>query len=506
MATEEILIVGAGPSGMIAAMSLRQIGVKFRIIDASNGPGTQSRAMGVQARTLELYRTFGIAEELAEGGIHSIDAQIRTTGFFGNHPFPIATMPFSKVGHGISKFPFVLNYPQDQHERLLARQLKQAGVKVDRSTELTALYEDADGVHVTLTGPDGEEKATYRYVVGADGAHSRVRHAIDVGFSGGTYTQSFYVADLELTDDQKKGQFVVTVSGGGVCARMPVRTGQTRVVGVLPASVKNVADLKFSDVQASAEPLLSAKVEEVNWFSHYNVHHRVADHFRIGSVFLVGDACHLHSPLGGQGMNTGIGDAYNLAWKLGHVVQGRANEGLLSSYELERRPFAEALVATTDAVFSNVISNTTIGYLIRVLLWPLTFAIMTKWAFARNKAFRFISQIHISYAKSPISDGQVGQVKAGDRLPWVDYGDDDNHASFDGVNWQLLIHGDASIELLELKWIELQRFPFTKRARQVGIKENAVYLVRPDTYTALVMERFDLDTLRRYVKRLGLSA
>lgn len=313
MPTEEVLIVGGGPTGMVLAMVLKSHNVPFRIISSATGPGTLSRAMGVHARTLELYRPFGLSQRAVDEGIHTLDARVRVPDANGI-PKEVARMPFNEMGQGLSLYPFILQFPQDHHERMLVDKLTELGIKVEWSTTLVSLQQVAAGVSVLISGPHGEEKKTYRYVVGADGAHSKVRHQIGVGFSGGTYEQPFFVADVKLEEDVPKG-FIVTVDANTMCLRLPIRkTGMTRLIGLVPRTVKDKNNVVWEDVRATAERLLGVKVAEVNWFSPYHVHHRVAEAYRRGDIFMAGDACHVHSPMGGQGMNTGIGDAFNLGW------------------------------------------------------------------------------------------------------------------------------------------------------------------------------------------------
>jgi hypothetical protein len=230
----------------------------------------------------------------------------------------------------------------------------------------------------------------------------------------------------------------------------------------------------------------------VNWFSTYRVHHRVADQFRKGRAFLLGDAAHIHSPVGGQGMNTGIGDAVNLAWKIAHVERGRAQASLLDTYEPERIAFARRLVATTDRVFTGVTSDGAIARQVRLnivpALAPAAFAIKA----ARRFMFRTISQTNVNYRDSSLSQGRAGTVRGGDRLPWVkaDMADvEDNFTPLTSLDWQIHVYGDAGPDLhvvCEVRKLELHVFAWRPEMARAGLRRNAVYLVRPDGYVALV--------------------
>jgi len=224
----------------------------------------------------------------------------------------------------------------------------------------------------------------------------------------------------------------------------------------------------------------------VHWFSTYRVHHRVADRFRIRRAFLVGDAAHIHSPVGGQGMNTGIGDAVNLAWKLAAVLHGRADASLLDSYEPERMAFARRLVATTDQAFTGVSSDGPIARLVRLRIVPTLFPLITKFSSIRRLMFRTVSQTAVNYRGSPLSEGRVGAVHGGDRLPWVTDANgigSDNFTPLTSLDWQVHVYGDAAIaiqELCRVRQLALHVFPWREEMGRAGLCRDGVYLVRPD--------------------------
>ncbi len=207
-------------------------------------------------------------------------------------------------------------------------------------------------------------------------------------------------------------------------------------------------DLSWNDVSQRVIEWMRIDIGRVNWFSTYRVHHRVADHFRLRRAFLVGDAAHIHSPVGGQGMNTGIGDAVNLAWKLAAVLDGRADASLLDSYEPERMAFARRLVATTDQAFTGVTSAGAIARLVRLHIVPILFPAITKFPSLRRLMFRTISQTAVNYRGSSLSEGRAGTVHGGDRLPWVKVtangADQDNFTSLTSLDWQVHVYGDAT--------------------------------------------------------------
>src|SRR5581483_3007273 len=266
-----------------------------------------------------------------------------------------ARLPFIQIGAGLTAYPYLLIFPQDAHERLLIARLGQCGIEVERGTELVQFQEHEHGISALLTGPDGREtRCETQYIAGCDGARSRVREVMGGGFPGGTYRQVFYVADVDASGPALNGELHIDLDEADFLGVFPLKgEGRARLVGTVRDQRADRADsLRFDDVSARAIEHLKVNVQHVNWFSTYHVHHRVSDQFRKGRAFLLGDAAHIHRPAGGQGMNTGIGDAANLAWKLAMVLGGRASDPLLDSYESERIAFARRLVATTDRVFT----------------------------------------------------------------------------------------------------------------------------------------------------------
>src|ERR1700681_597645 len=255
-------------------------------------------------------------------------------------------------------------------------------------------------------------------------------------FPGGTYRQIFYVADVEASGPALNGELHVDLDEADFLAVFPLAgQGRARLIGTVRDERADHAErLKFEDVSGPAIEHLKVQVKKGNWFSTYHVHHRVAAHFRKGHAFLLGDAAHIHSPAGGQGMNTGIGDAINLAWKHAAVLRGRARDGLLDSYETERIGFARRLVATTDRVFSFATGEGRIADLLRTRIAPLLIPRAAAFSAVREYLFRTVSQVMLNYRGGPLSRGTAGHVQGGDRLPWVRIDDADNFASLAGLD------------------------------------------------------------------------
>lgn len=501
----QVLIVGAGPTGLALALCLAKNGVKPRIIEKSSGPGQASRAMVVHARTLEFYRQLGFAEEVVSRGITMATAHLWENGQ------EVTEIKIGDFGEGLSPYPFVLSFPQDDHERLLGEQLQAAGITVEWGTELAEFHDDGDQVRVTLRKGDAQEECAVAYLCGCDGAHSTVRQELRLDFPGGTYDQSFFVADVQATSKAADEHgFSVCLGAQQLCLLFPIRrTGMNRLIGLVPTALQGRESLKFEDVQPFAEKLVGVQVEKVNWFSTYRVHHRVAEHFQVGRAFVLGDAGHIHSPAGGQGMNTGIGDAVNLAWKLAAVLQERADPAILDTYETERIAFARLLVASTDRAFQVMVGHGAGSQVFREVLLPHLAPFLLGFSAARTAAFRLISQTRIHYHDSALSHGAAGEVHGGDRLPWVPSGaGGDNFQPLQSLDWQVHVYGEAEPALrtvLQNTGLALHPFDWSEAAHHAGLKRDALYLVRPDGYVALADARQDVGKLQGYLTQFKIT-
>jgi 2-polyprenyl-6-methoxyphenol hydroxylase-like FAD-dependent oxidoreductase len=426
---------------------------------------------------------------------------------------PIVRVPVGDIGAGLSPFPFILSFPQDDHERLLVAQLARARVTVERGTELVGLTQDGDRVRASLRH-DGREDATdFAYVCGCDGARSTVRQALGADFPGGTYGQVFYVADVYAKGAAITGGVNGCLNPDGFALVLPVRSsGALRLIGIVPAAVADKDPITYDDIAPEIARQTGLTVETVNWFSTYRVHHRVVDHFRHGRVFLAGDAAHIHSPVGGQGMNTGIGDAVNLAWKLASVVQGRGSTTLLDTYEPERLAFARSLVATTDRLFAVFAGRSWAAWVARGYLIPRAAAVGFNIKRVQRFLFRAVSQTRIQYHDSPLSTGAAGKIRGGDRLPWVPGTtggrDGDNFEPLSSVDWQIHVYGAASAALraaTERRGLDLQEFPWNDRAEAAGLVRDAAYLVRPDGYVAVAQSAQDVGQLEQFLARFDIA-
>ena len=503
-----VLVVGAGPTGLMLSHWLVKYGVPHRIVDKNSGAGQTSRAIVMHARTLEFYRMLVLAEEVIALGTRVEGLTVLHSGQ------EQANIRVRAAGVGMSEYPFVLSVTQDEHEELLERMLIKRGQHIERGLEVVGVSAPGVGsdgdVTVTLRAVDSgkEETMTASYVIGCDGAHSGVRHATGITMEGGTYARSFFVADVFYSGDmQTQGRLNLCMSRNEFLVLMPLphKTNRARIIGFVPEDKEDPATkISFEDCRPAVfkcAPNIS--IDDVRWFARYKVHHRTAAHFHHGPrVFLCGDAAHLHSPLGGQGMNTGLGDATNLAWKLATAYHQTASSpsdksnaaDLLATYEAERRPFALQLVQSTDTVFQLIIKQNLVGWLLRNVFMPYIVPFAASFLNIAPIMFKTISQTGIEYGKSPMSRSADATL-AGHRLPWVERaggaaGEVDNHAVLDASGWQAHVWGEVSEELEQAlcrRKIEVKKFPWKAEAKKKGFVEDAVYLVRPDGYIGLVL-------------------
>jgi 2-polyprenyl-6-methoxyphenol hydroxylase-like FAD-dependent oxidoreductase len=504
MSEDLILIVGAGPTGLVLALWLTKMGVPLRIIDRAAGPGTTSRALVFHARNLEFYRQMGIDQVALERGIRTEAGNLWLGGR------TVAQLPFGDLGRNFSRYPYALILPQDIHEALLVEQLEALDVHVERETELVDLTLLESGVATTLRKSAGElETCQVGYLAGCDGADSTVREKLGIQFPGGTYSDVYYVADVKGSGPVVNGELNIALDDADFLAVFPMRgEGRVRLVGAVHQDVKDTKDLVWADVSQKIIQHLGLNVENVKWFSSYRVHHRVASAFRKDRAFLLGDAAHIHSPVGGQGMNTGIGDAVNLAWKLAAVWKGASPSQLIDTYEPERIAFAQRLVSTTDRVFAFVSARSSFATWIRLNIVPHLFPLLFRLAAVRRMMFRVVSQVAVEYSQSVLSQGPAGTVKGGERLPWVQFEDahgllTDNFACLSSMEWQVHCYGQPAPDLkaaCDVRRVKLHVFPWQSAMAKAGLKKHATYVIRPDGHVAIIEERVDYRRISSYLQ------
>ncbi len=517
MTDTDVLIVGAGPTGLMLANQLGRVGARAIIIDRHAGPALQTRALGVQARTLEIYSHLGIAERAVELGKRAVAADMWAGGR------RMARVPVGDIGRGLSPFPYLLILGQDDNERLLGDLLPRWGQSVRWNTELVGLTQGGDRVTARVRQADGSVRdLAAAWVAGCDGARSAVRELNGIPFQGAAYEHVFFVADTELQGPMVPDELNVYLWRDGFHLFFPMRgTDHWRIVGILPAALRGRDDVSLDDVIPSIrrEAGDALIVKACTWFSTYRIHHRRAERFRERRCFLLGDAAHVHSPVGAQGMNTGLQDAYNLGWKLALVTSGRASPALLDSYEDERIPVAERLLSTTDRMFSLVVSPTRLAGLARTRVIARMAALAMRFQRVRTLAFMTIAQIGIRYPDSRLSETLPGlparAPRAGDRFPWVNLKlaaggpVEDLYTALDDTQFTLILIGQAGPATAAGHGIRTLAIPSDpindQELARVGIPPRAFYLLRPDGYVGLAGTEVDSSTIARYLAdRVGI--
>jgi 2-polyprenyl-6-methoxyphenol hydroxylase-like FAD-dependent oxidoreductase len=524
MGATEVLVVGAGPAGLTMANVLDRQGVSFRIIDMKGGPVEETRALVVHAKTLELLDRLNLADRAVERGQRMGAVQV-----FGEGK-PAGKISFLDDGaDDRTPYPFALVLEQDRTERLLIDGLEATGGRVEWNTELLSLTSTPDGARATVRRPDGStESIEAGWVVGADGASSPVRHSLGLGFEGDTYEQALFLADVEMEWDYGSRQVSIDMTRGGFYGFFPMPgENRFRLIGNVPEELEGKEKITAEDVQSVLDRRsgLNTRITKVRWSSVYRTHRRMTERFRVGRVFLVGDAAHIHSPAGGQGMNTGIGDAYNLGWKLALVVRGLAHESLLASYEAERMPFARSILNGTDRGFSLQVTTDTAAQRLKIFFTPLLFRIVSTIPPIRRRVFWLISQLWTNYRESPAVAGSGGKgPRAGDRAPYGVFETGRGESIFDTLRGQdhhlLLFEGQrrgpmpkdlrnteeglqALIGAYEMP-VAMDTVRTANRTlhERYGVDSPTLILVRPDGHVAYRGPADDPDALGSYLDGL----
>ena len=411
----QVLVVGAGPTGLVLAADLLARGISVRIIDLGDGAALQSRAIGIHARTLEALDMMGLAEPFVEHG-----QVVRQLSFYSEGR-RLVSLEFARCG---SRFGFLLDLPQDQTERLLRARIIELGGMVENQTELISLSAGREAVtaivrdHGGSGGPD--RLITAGYVVGCDGAHSRVRSELGLTFHGHPYPQDWLLADVVMDWDLPENAVHAFFRHDGLpMILFPMREHRWRVTlpfaGNRNRQTPTLAEIQELAGQRAPRPVT---VSDPTWLANFHCHRRSASAYRRGRVLLAGDAMHIHSPAGGQGLNTGIMDAHNLGWKLALVASGRAPDALLDSYASERRPVAEDVLRLTHGLVHYGSMSHPVKRRVRDIVVPA----LGRSSVIQRRSARRKSQIYVAYQPGPLArqDRGRGTPRAGQRMPDIE--------------------------------------------------------------------------------------
>ena len=481
----DVLVVGAGPSGLMAAVCLARLGVDVLIVDGKQGPTRESRALGVQARSMELYDQLGLVDRvLSERAPAPAIAPGAGRRAFGR-------IEFTGLGAGVSPYTEITVFEQSRNERLLVDVLGDLGREVRWGHALERLeVVDAPGdggggvgssVIATLSGPDGEVTVHARYCIGADGSHSRVRESLGIPFEGVTNAYTYYIADAGEVTGLDGEAVNLRFTAEHFLLAFPMGERRMRLLGIVrDADLDAEGHVPEANVRALIAREFGVEYSQTSWFTTYRVHHRLARRFREGPCFIVGDAAHIHSPVGAQGMNTGLQEAHNLACALADVLIGGMPDRRLDRFEAERRPVGKTLVATTDRMFGEITAESGFARFVRgralPFLAPLGVRLLPR--LVGGRIFGYLSQTRIHYRMSPHESRRDRVV--GRRLPWTG----DNFDVLRTMTWQVHGYGVYAPEVHAI-------------AASVGLEGHAfgpdphgrldpalVYLVRRDGFVA----------------------
>jgi 2-polyprenyl-6-methoxyphenol hydroxylase-like FAD-dependent oxidoreductase len=511
----DVLVVGAGPVGLVAACELARRGVRVRVIDKLTQPTDQSRAIAVHARSLDMFDRMGIVDEMVSTGIKATAMQL-----YAGHS-RLFRIPLGGVD---SAFPFTLTTAQTETERVLGDHLQSLGVIVERGVELVALAQDGGAAELTVRHDDGStEQVSASWVIGADGAHSTVRKMVGTKLAGSFVGERFLLGDVDAEHGLDLDSMHTFFAPDGPVVVLPMLDGRMRFLAEVhdaPGTPMNMHPTQ-DELQAILDRRIGGiRVVRSHWLTSFEIHHARVPAYRWGRVFLAGDAAHIHSPAGGQGMNTGMQDAFNLAWKLAGVVNGQAGDTLLDSYEAERIPVADSVIAFTDRLTR---AGTLSGVPRRIR--DVVIRMLSHVPAARRFMANMAEEVNINYRNSPIAVGPApkhAKVAAGDHLP---------HAVDAAVHKQLSVvcgvqntghvlltvasghvapaAGEGQVQVLVTAddipvagYDTVIADPNGVVAQRFGLKNGGRVVIRPDGYIGAVASLDDTTTVADYFAKV----
>jgi 2-polyprenyl-6-methoxyphenol hydroxylase-like FAD-dependent oxidoreductase len=509
----EVVIIGAGPTGLSLACQLVRYGVDFVILEKNEGVTPYSKAVGVQARTLEIYEQLGLAQKAIEQGAIAGKARLLAGGEVRGE------LDLSDIGEGLSAYPYMLIYEQSKNERLLHEYLQSHGKEVLWKTELENFSQNDSSVTVQAKTAGGASRIIEaKYLIGCDGAKSSTRHALGLTFEGSTFERMFYVADAQVDWKFSHDALHICLNKDSLLIFFPLKGKKRyRIVGNFPEGhEKDEGDILYEEIeqQIKEKASLELDIHDVDWFSTYRVHTRHVNKFSERRGFLAGDSAHIHTPAGGQGMNTGIQDGYNLAWKMALVLKGEADEKLLETYNEERLENAKHLLQTTDRMFQFGAGSEWFLAFLRTNVLPSVAKYILSLDTVKHFVFPLISQIGINYRHSSLSShagDENFKVKAGDRMPYFLIDGKSIYDKLHQPKFHLLSFSNAESDSqalkteLENQYAELVDFNVILLAPQVadifGTDKSFNILLRPDNYIGFISTETSLDGLRDYLNK-----
>jgi 2-polyprenyl-6-methoxyphenol hydroxylase-like FAD-dependent oxidoreductase len=524
----DVLIVGAGPAGLMMACQLALHNVSFRIVDKAEQSQNFSGALLIQARTMEIFAQMGMAEKILQKGRAVEKITLLHEGRKSGD------IQVGNMGSGISRFPYIFMLKQTHTRKLLSEFLEKHGVMVERGTRLEQFNEGSEFVSAILRHPDGrEENLKAHFLIGADGIHSDVRTSLGIHWEGSRDPIPLFVTDCQVNEEHMDEEGVGTASIGrpdnniffsiskkSIAGFFPLEGESWRIDGLVPEGLAGQESFGFEDATRDLAGKLKMNVvlQSPKWFSVFYPNTYLASTFNSGRCFLVGDAAHVHTPIGAQGMNTGLQDAYNLAWKMAYVLNHGVSENLLKTYTPERRPVAGKLIQSTDRYFSLAIRKDLLSRLVRNHLVPWSFKLFHSLLESRplQRAFyRRISQTGVRYKSAG--------AWAGKRWPFMEWSDEkgnsrDLHELLECCKFTLVVfergvrgwqEKKAAVEsqLAGIKIpAQVKAVSYTKETKKVfqkfHIRKPTYFLVRPDGYIAMHGRGLDFRPAIQYLKAL----
>lgn len=529
---QPILICGAGPTGLMMALCLTRLGITCRIIDKLTAATTQSRALGIHARSLEIFDSLELIDDFIEQGL-----MVDKIAMFADKK-QLAQLNYGMIE---SLFPYLLMLPQSATEAILAKHLSQAGVEVERGVELIDFNHHGDDVVVTLKTPQGSEKVETPYLIGCDGAHSRVRKGLNLNFAGSSVQEQWILADVVASHQREEmaQQLVVFQDSHGVLVIFPLGDNHYRLVSQRHANVDKNKEVTLGEFETMIDAMIPWQftIEESSWISAFTINYRRSNEIMKKRVFLCGDAAHIHSPVGGQGMNTGMQDAYNLAWKIAFVLKHEFKSELFESFAIER-----------SAVAHDVLKETEMATKIATLRNPILRWFRNKFVnwVSSNKRIQSlwaqnVSEIGIRYPKTQLSrdlikPSRLPVVAVGKRMPDLVVADDKQnsfhlhwlqrqykftcflfitqsellsgqmlsiqslvHDSADWMQWALITAENHNILAIENTRV---LHGGNKARDKLGIYTNSCIITRPDGVVSYRSDEIDMQSISNYFHSL----
>ncbi len=519
----DILIVGAGPVGLYMANECNRFGLTFDLIDKKSELSTHSKALGIHSRTLLAFTQSGLIEPVLQQGLKLTGAQMHANNKV------IFKIDLSKI---VALYPQIIILPQSKTEKILYDKLLQSDAAIQWQTELTAIQQTTTGTKVTLNRNNQLETVDYKWVIACDGAHSILRHAANFQFTGGQYNNTWWLADLKMRTSIPMDTLNIYLSDTGVCACFPITEELYRLVVIKPDDYTRSISLDAFINEAKKHIKEDFTVIEPVWLNEFHVSHRLIEHYRFNNVFFAGDAAHIHSPMGGQGLNTGLQDIQNLIWKLALVQHGKAKPELLDSYEEERLMVGKIILKETDAMTKMLLIKNGCKKSLRNL-----FAKCISFIKPLNKVMAMqMAQLTINYHKSSIvqQEGNTGLIKAGKLLPNIYLYDVQQNKKnifvlLTGIKHHLLVFcphdKDIAAAINLVKEISAQYMqeiqchlvlaapptlhsvasmwidPVLAAHKQLKLTDAAAVLIRPDQYIGYSQAGLDSEKLLTYLKQ-----